>query len=687
MSIIDLKSKMDDEGFLKALEEIPDDVLRRMSFSAPWQYSDYDDDGRQQDSDGFPIVTGQSRKDDPSYIRDTLQKECFAKFHANPQVNTSIRGLVGRLTGLGFETSCGEFYEIQEVIEEIELDPRNRLYSFWPKYMGRFNIEGELFLSLTLHGDGFVEVDFVDPAVISSGGDGNTGIIFHPTKPSMPLFYNITKSTEQGIKIAKNSVNWKLSEQIPSIYVARYPELMSLVTNHKDYSTELQQNSRNNGTKFKKIGGFQRFIVSFDRGFVTRRAISHLRTVLEWLNHYENLKKYEIDHKKSSGSYVWVFTFEDVKALRTWLSLTDEEKRKTAIGAKLTPGGRLILPPGVSVEAKAPSLPSIKDQDTDILQMVASGLNEPEDIMTGTSKGTFASVKASRGPFSDRTSDEIAYFDRFLKYDFWSSIFFLRSAVTDFPTKFKVRKAVGFKNKEPIFKNISKRPEQLIDISYPTSDTLDIEARTRAILGVKHGPMPEQLGVSNKWAASRIGVNNYNKMRLDKATEDEKYPDLVYEGGVDAESVQEKVEGEPSKSKNQQMDELKEALSILPSSFADSVKVMLRESENKFLKGTEDHDKFMAEVFKNLTDLKNNFEDKPININVEPPIINIPKSDPPPVTVVNESVKKPRSYKITRGEDGLIERVEGEKDVLAYEIERGEDGLIKEIRERNKKDG
>ena len=36
-------------------------------------------------------------------------------------------------------------------------------------------------------------------------------------------------------------------------------------------------------------------------------------------------------------------------------------------------------------------------------------------------------------------------------------------------------------------------------------------------------------------------------MRLRKATEDENYPELVY--SVDAESLQEKIEGEPKKKK------------------------------------------------------------------------------------------------------------------------------------------
>jgi hypothetical protein len=61
------------------------------------------------------------------------------------------------------------------------------------------------------------------------------------------------------------------------------------------------------------------------------------------LNYYENLKKYEIDHKKSAGAYLWIVTMEDPRAFRAWLALTDEQKRKTGIAAKKTPGSTLVL--------------------------------------------------------------------------------------------------------------------------------------------------------------------------------------------------------------------------------------------------------------------------------------------------------------------------------------------------------
>jgi hypothetical protein len=512
---------------------MPDEVLRTMKFAMPWQYSSSTEEDL-TDADGFPVVGNANRGEEIDILR--LQEACFDKFGKNPFVNTAIRGSVGRIAGFGFETTS-EVQEIQEAIEEIDLDPRNRLYYWWPKYLIRYNVEGELFLGLTVHPDGFVEVDFYDPATITGGGDGGCGIYYHPTKPQMPLFYHISPSGSDSTK-----------KIIPSIFVGRYPQLAGEVTNQPGFNTKLLSGSKSNRRQYSPLGGFKRFIICMEKGYVTRRAVSYLRTTLRWLNHYENLKNYEIDHKKSSGAYLWVFSFEDVRAFKTWLTLSEDEKRKTGIGTKLTPGSRLVLPPGMTCEVRNPNLSAIKDQDTDILHMVSGGLNEPEDILTGASKGTFSSVKASRGPMSDRTSDEIAYFKRWFVNDFWGSVFFLKAAVGKMKPTFKSKEAVGFDDEqEPIFKNIPRKPERLIDVQFPTSESIDYEGRARAVMGVKHGPLGESIGISSSTMASMMGFNGYGRHRLRKATEDEKYPPLMYAAGVDAETLQETVEGEAGK--------------------------------------------------------------------------------------------------------------------------------------------
>ena len=520
---------MDQAEIEKYIMDMPDEVMSRFTFSMPWQYDT--SSGGYKDPDGFPVHVDSADKEETKLTRDKLQKECWDKFNKNPQINTATRGTVGRLTGYGFEVSS-EIQEIAEAIEEVELDPRNRLYNYWPKFVGRTIIEGELFLSLTCHSDGFVEVDFVDPISLYEDGDDDSGIIFHPDKAFMPLIYTIKGNN--GDKV-----------QVPSIYVAHYPELINIASKSKKFNQKLANKSRSRRKKFRDLRGYFRFIVAWDRSFITRRATSYMKTTLTWLNHYENLKKYEIDHKKSSGAYLWIFSITEPRAFKQWLSLSDEDRRKTGIMAKKTPGSSLVLPPGVEVECKNPNLTKISEQDSDILEMISSGLNEPEDVLMNRAKGTYASLKASRGPMNDRTSDEVAYFERFLKYDFWDSIFWLKSKLdSKFKYVHKIKEAVRFDDKgEPVFENRKRKASQLVDITFPVSESIDYESRSSALMGVKHGPASETLGVPTSEIAKRLGFGNYGRLRLRYATEKEKYPELVYT--LDAESLQEQVEAEP----------------------------------------------------------------------------------------------------------------------------------------------
>lgn len=523
-----------DDIFLKELESISDDTLAKIYASTFSLYSQVS--VASKDSDETSFISSVNREDVDS-TRQSIQNECWKKFNENPQVNTAVRGLVGRIVGSGYEVSS-PIPAIQQVVTEIETDYRNRLYNYWPKMIGRNFVEGELHICFTVHEDGFVEVDFIDPATVT-GNDNVDGIIFHPYKTFMPLVYIIQT------KDSTDYVNGKDTHiQIPSIYVARNPSLLKFAKEHRDFNEEELKFSRNSGSVFKSVGGFNRFIVSWDRSFMTQRSTSYLRTVIKWLNHYEHLKKYEIDHKKAAGSFLWVAEFSDWKTYRMFLALSDKEKQETGLGAKLTPGGRLLLPPGVTFKAVNPTLPNISDSDTDILHMVTAGLNEPEDVSTGQSKGTFASVKASRGPMSDRVSDEISYYDKFVKYDFWGSIFFLKSQVSGFPERFTVEEVVDFKDQEPVTKTVSKKPEDLIEISYPTSETVDLEGRARTWLGVKHGSTNDTLGISNATIARKLGIHNYYKERLRAETEKIRFPELI--PTMDAESFQESTEAEPS---------------------------------------------------------------------------------------------------------------------------------------------
>lgn len=526
------------DEFVAGLEKMSDEEISGKTFeiwaSHPWQHDiklDSEGSSSYRDEDGF-LVTGVGGKG--VYEQDniaSLQEECWNRFVRNPQVRTSIGDTVGRLTGEGFEITS-EIEEIQDVLDEIIDDPRNDLMTNFPKYVGRSEIEGELFQVLTLHKDGFVEIDFRDPSTLSGIGDDKSGKLFANGKVTAPICYQF--NDKNGGK-----------EVIPGILAAYYPDFLTELEKNKDIDQKSLRNCKKSG--FSKTKGYFRFVVEWDLGYFTSRNVSQLRTTLEWINKYEDLKRYEIDHKKSSGSYLWVVTMTDIKAFRQWASLSDADRKKTGLMAKKTPGSTLILPPGMEMKCVNPNLSKISDADTDIMEMVVSGLNKPQDMITGGSnKGSYGSVKASRGPQTDRVSDSTTYFQRFLGRTFFRAIFFLRSTVTDFKFEYKVDKAVGFKkNGEPNIKKKKVQAWKLLDYNFPVSEASELESRAKALLGVKHGPIVETLGIPASLVARKLGFGNYTQLRLRKALEDKLYPKLVY--NVDAESMQESAEGEPAK--------------------------------------------------------------------------------------------------------------------------------------------
>lgn len=476
------------------------------------------------DEDGFVTTTGALKNDVTSYAK--LQKACWDKFVSNPQINSHVRDYMGSLTGNGFRAES-QIFDIQDKIDEITEDPRNNLPLRMSQYVARSEIEGELYLTLTLHKDGFVEVDFLDPSLISAGGSSNSGIYHHPNKGMFPLVYRFTRPGSNG---ESNKTLF-----LPSINIAHFPEMKAEAEKliKKDSPDGLY--GKNKSKAFKELGGLTTFVITWDRGFLTSRNVSHLKTTLVWLNHYESLKRWEIDHKKSAGSYLWVASITDAKAYRSWLKLTKEEKAETGLFAKKVPGGTIVLPPGMELDCKNPNLSSISGQDTDIMQMVTSGLNRPEDMVLGGSmSGSKSGIQATRGPQSDRTQDQLAYFERFLRYEFWRSIFLLCHRSGNLKETFTLREAVEFKDQEPVFRNVKKRAYQLVDFEFPQSEVSDVEGKARALLGVKHGSVAESLGIPHEDIAKKLGFGSYYKKRLMFATEEETFPKTPLAIAIDA---------------------------------------------------------------------------------------------------------------------------------------------------------
>ncbi len=463
------------------------------------------------DEDGF-TMGGASIDGAYSYTGFAeVQARCWNKFKENPFVFTTILDKTGRLTGYGFSQSS-TYPKAQDFMVELWEDPRNGLVQNFTKYIARAIIQGELFLTFTVHDNGFVEVDFISPSVIK-GFKSGSGILMAKGKPLFPLMYRVEDTRGEA-------------KFIPSINTAYYPELMAEALANDDVKTDAVV-GRDAKPCYEKLNNYRTYMVQWDQGFVTERNVGQTNVSLKWLEHYDNLKKWEIDHKKSSGAYLWAIEIADRSAFRLWMGMSEDEKKKTGLMQRKVPGGTVMLPPGFKINCHNPKLASITNQDNDILQMISAGLNTPEDVMTGSSSGTtFSGAKLSRGPVSDRTQDQISELQRWLIHGFWRGALWLHHRLTQMPWEYSQRAAYKFEKGKPKFKNVKVPAHKTIEISFPSSEMGDIEGKTRAYLGVKHGPVAEQLGISNGEVANKLGFQSYHQSRLSAATEEESYPEL-----------------------------------------------------------------------------------------------------------------------------------------------------------------
>jgi hypothetical protein len=231
-----------------------------------------------------------------------IQKVSWKAFQESPFVFTTTLDNTGRLTGYGF-SQHSRYDRCNTVMEEIWEDPRNGLVLNFSKYVSRAFIQGELFLPITLHPDGFVEVDFLSPSTIK-GFENGSGILMAEGKPLFPLMYRV-ESPKAGVKF------------IPSINLAYYPELWGQALSHRDVQADKIVGANTPGKAYKDLRQYKTYMLQWDQGFVTDRNVGRVRVTLDWLEHYTNIKKWELDHKKSSGAYLW--TIGAMRGNRLWV--------------------------------------------------------------------------------------------------------------------------------------------------------------------------------------------------------------------------------------------------------------------------------------------------------------------------------------------------------------------------------
>lgn len=504
--------------------------------------------GQTRDSDGVPInsgaslfgiLTGASENELGSVTLTMLRDECWRQFRINPFVGTATRDSVDSLVGDGFRV-WSKIPEIQKIIKRESFDMRNRLWHRMRQIVTAYEVTGENFIALTCDPtDKFVHIDYVEGSSISGIDEHGHGIISHPEKTRMPLFYHVRNpGRDNGYTL------------VPSINLAWYPHLHDVAKKQPGYDQKLIEPHRHVGDKFAKIGGFKRFIIDRESDMVCTRNISHLWSVLIWANFYTLMKSVEMDHKRALASFLWVLKAETPEAWDVWDKMTPEQKKQTGLYGHKAPGSLIIPPPGFGIECKAPQLTNITGSDNDIREMMGAGLKQPMDVVTGNAEGkNFGSVKASRGPWSDRILGGQSYFRSWCVHDVWRQILFLHQKLYGLTENFEVREAVRYEEKKPIFEIVSKEAWECISVNLPMFTSGNLTDLRGLYLGSKPAGLSELFGVSKELILSKLGISDYHQERLRRETEQSEYPETMPEG-MSGEQFQEDQLGRPVNSVN-----------------------------------------------------------------------------------------------------------------------------------------
>ncbi|MCK5236464.1 MAG: hypothetical protein KAR06_05695, partial [Deltaproteobacteria bacterium] len=328
---------------------------------------------------------------------------------------------------------------------------------------------------------------------------------------------------------------YKDKELIPDINIAFNPEeLLKIAKAMDSFDAAKTKSSLGKGAKFKKIGGYRRFILHWKNltGIHEyKRDTSSLYAILEALNMYWNAIKWQLDHKKAQAAYALEFSFDDTGTGKlAWLlykKMTDAEKKTAGFTGALTPGSRIMTPPGVTLSIKNPQLQKMDGENRDLLNLAGAGASSPTDMFQGDSRNTsHAAIKSTRAPLELDIENMQYKTTWFVKYELLRPCFYVASQLGGFPEFFKkqfVRRTPGKDTWDTATEFVDVEPIELVGVSTPVVKfESDPHEKASAFLGNNHLGL-KSIGISNDRIAKTLGIKDLTRERDKKFIEQQKY--------------------------------------------------------------------------------------------------------------------------------------------------------------------
>ena len=487
--------------------------------------------------DLFPELEGITVKPSDKNWRE-IQKACWNKYRLFGPLNASVNSKADYVAEAGFSVYSDE-PEINMFLMDLWNHQRNKLYARMPGVIIRMLAEGEMFILLALDEEGTVTVRILEPDRIGTGED--MGLLTDPDDAYQTLFYKYRGG--------------KLTELIPDVRFILEPEYMierTKALGDKFDKSKVAPETTGKGGKFKKVGGYRRFILHWKNLtgiYEYLRDTSSLATVVEWINLYVKSMRWGLDHKRSLSAYTWALEFEDTPAGKVawhlWNKMTAAEREATGLTKPLTPGSRVFTMPGLKLKVYSPQLPSLSGEGQDVLNLSGAGARTPQDLWQGQSAGSsYASIRTTRPPLVAEIENLQGKLEHFLRYDFLRPCFAAKLAfggkilgagkkTYKLPETYKMLWPVfDEKSGQALTDNPDEPPKvkkfevELCEAVIITFPSVKMEERPQeqvnAYLGSKHGGM-QSIGVSNDRLAREFGIFDLSRERRKQAIEKMQY--------------------------------------------------------------------------------------------------------------------------------------------------------------------
>ena len=462
-----------------------------------------------------------------------LQALTYTKYKTFGPLNAAVNSKADYVAEAGFSI-YSDILEVNEFLKELNYSYRNRLYSSYIDWMIRMLAESEIFVLIALDETGTSTVRNLEPNRIGEGDD--TGLITDPDDVTQTILYKYK---------AKDKI-----EVIPDVRFILEPEYMAerLKLINGEYKPEdISPLTKGKGIKgnFKNIGGFRRFILHWKNLTGTRnikRDVTSLVTTIEWINYYEKAIKWQLDYLRALSSYTINIVFTDTPAGKiawhVWNKMTDEQKAKTNLTKPLSPGSRMFLMPGMTLEVKAPQLQGMHGSNQELLNLSGAGARTPQDMYQGQSaNSSYSSIKTSRPPLIAEIENLQSKFEKFLRYEFLRACFKAKIAMggnfisLDGKTKYKlldmhqVNDIKEVKNGRATYRKINVEPvdERVVKFTFPQVRLQeDSEGKANLAYGSKHTGL-YGAGISGDTLAKRMGIDDFSREKKKQLLEHEEF--------------------------------------------------------------------------------------------------------------------------------------------------------------------